>query len=199
MWWAGGLGRPAPPRATPCRPDSIPVCRQVHSVWATRLGHVTPSASSARPSSSGRRYATPKVAAGRTEQRPSARRRPFLAVRAPWPPLVAPCRCCLTAASSTNLVPVLAPSRFLTDGSVVENPYLNRSTRQVAGDILTGSLKVLKECETTAQVRHALRTARKDLQHYFNPIEDPEDIKERRKADRRQRELLVKTQMLFKQ
>lgn len=87
---------------------------------------------------------------------------------------------------------------FLTDGSVVENPYLNRSPRQVAGDILTGSLKVLRECETPAQVRHALRTARKDLQHYFNPIEDPEDIKERRKADRRQRELLVKTQMLFK-
>lgn len=87
---------------------------------------------------------------------------------------------------------------FLADGSVVDNPYLNRSPRQVAGDILTGSLKILKECETPAQVRHALRNARKDMNHFFNPIEDEEDIKERQKEKRREREILMKTQMLFK-
>ncbi|XP_052128333.1 paramyosin, short form [Frankliniella occidentalis] len=90
------------------------------------------------------------------------------------------------------------PYWFLADGSVVDNPYLNRSPRQVAGDILTGSLKVLQECETTAQVRHALRTARKDLNHYFNPIEDKEDIEDRKKEKARQRQLLMKTQLLFK-
>lgn len=51
------------------------------------------------------------------------------------------------------------------------NPYLGRPPRVVAGDIMVDSIKALQECKTQAQVRHALRTARKDLNHYFHPVE----------------------------